>query len=581
MKSTHSSDYQTLFLLCDKDWKIKRILKAGQNPRVKSDTALTDYLEAPETLVQAEERENGDWTALSLKLVCFEQEMSALIRYIQEHYLVFLGSIACQDDFKIFLKDCSEYFSWSDKCLCIPYDDGYYQIQLMNNQLINSQRALMKSNQKLESVLKEIREANNIISLLEHDELTGLYTAASFYKKTAERIHRESGQQFDVILLDIERFKLVNELFGRAAGDALLKSIALWIIGLDHADEGILARFVADTFFVLMPSEYRFYEMLQKKISQFLMDYPLPIQLQEKIGVYPVIERELPVEKMCDRARLAMGMLQLRLDQHIAVYDQKFHESLVREQKILDSVYGSLKNREFEMYLQSKVTLPDGNLAGAEALIRWNHPEMGWISPGIFIPILERNGYIYEVDQFIWESACRFLAMRRERGLRMFPVSVNVARMDLYQDDLPQVLANLMERYQLEAKYLHLEVIERNYVEDSEKMFRVLTGLRNAGFLIEMDDFGTGESSLAIVARLPVDYLKLDRQFIVEDIGDKRHREVIRFILNMAKALNVQVISEGIETKEQADLMYEMGCDYAQGFYYSRPRPYMELLDAE
>ena len=570
-----------MFLLCDTDWNIRRIFKESQNGWVKPDTSFEDYLENPEKLIQAEDREGSDWAALSLKLTVFEREMSALIRYLQEHYVVFLGCIAGQEDLSAFLRDCAECLFWADKHLRIPYDDGYYQIQLMNNQLINSQRALMKSNQKLESVLKEIREANSIISLLEHDELTGLYTAASFYKKAAERIRREPDQQFDVILLDIDRFKLVNELFGRAAGDALLKSIALCIIGLEHADEGILARFVADTFFVLMPSEYRFYEILQKKISEFLMAYPLPIQLQEKIGVYPVLERELSAEKMCDRARLAMGMLQLRLDQHIAIYDQAFHESLVREQKILDSVYSSLKNQEFEMYLQPKVTLPDGKLAGAEALIRWNHPEMGWISPGVFIPILERNGYIYEVDQFIWESACRFLAMRRERGLRQFPVSVNVARMDLYQDDLPQVLISLLERYQLDAKYLHLEVIERNYVEDSEKMFAVLTGLRNAGFLIEMDDFGTGESSLAIVARLPVDYLKLDRQFVVEDIHDKRHREVIRFILNMAKALNVQVISEGIETKEQADLMYEMGCDYAQGFYYSRPRPFAELLDVK
>lgn len=170
----------------------------------------------------------------------------------------------------------------------------------MNNQLINSQRALMKSNKKLESLLNEIREANSVISLLEHDELTGLYTAASFYKRAAERIRREPDQQFDVILLDIDRFKLVNELFGRDAGDALLKSISLCIIGLDHADEGILAHFVADTFFVFMPSEYRFYEILQKKISEFLRDYPLPIQLHEKIGVYPVVERALPVEKMCD-----------------------------------------------------------------------------------------------------------------------------------------------------------------------------------------------------------------------------------------------------------------------------------------
>lgn len=581
MKSTHSDTYQALFLLCDKNWNIRRIFKECPDSLVKPDTSFEDYLENPEQLIQAENREGSDWTALSLKLTSFDQEMMAFIRYMQEHYVIFLGHIASQKDFERFSRECARYYFWADKNLCIPYDDGYYQIQLMNNQLINFQRALTRSNKKLEAVLKEVREANNVISLLEHDELTGLYTAPAFYQKARERISKETEQQFDVILLDIDRFKLVNELFGREAGDALLKSIAFLLIGMEHAEEGILARFVADTFFVLMPSEYHFYETLQKKTAEYLRDYPLPIQLHEKLGVYPVTERELSVEKMCDRARLAMGMLQLRLDQHIAIYDQVFHESLIQEQKILDSVHNSLKNREFEMYLQPKVKLPDGRLEGAEALIRWNHPEMGWLSPGIFIPILERNGYIYQVDQFIWESACQFLATRRERGLRMFPVSVNVARMDLYQDDLTDVLLALLERYRLEARYLHLEIIERNYVEDSEKMFGVLTGLRDAGFLIEMDDFGTGESSLAMAARLPVDYLKLDRQFVVEDVHDKRHREVIRFIMNMAKALNMQVISEGIETKEQAELMYDMGCDFAQGFYYSRPKPYMELLDVE
>ena len=295
MKNTHSDTYQALFLLCDEDWNIKRIFKESQNGWVKPDTCFEDYLENPEKLIQAEDREGSDWTALSLKLTCFDQEMSAFIRYIQEHYLVFLGCIASQKDFEIFSKDCAEYFFWADKHLSIPYDDGYYQIQLMNNQLINSQRALMKSNKKLEAVLKEIREANSTISLLEHDELTSLYTAAAFYKKAGERIRKEPDRQFDVILLDLDRFKLVNELFGREAGDALLKSIALLIIGMEHAEEGILARFVADTFFVLMPSEYRFYEMLQKKAAEYLRAYPLPIQLHEKLGVYPVAERDLPV----------------------------------------------------------------------------------------------------------------------------------------------------------------------------------------------------------------------------------------------------------------------------------------------
>lgn len=284
-----------MFLLCDEDWNIRRIFKESQNGWVKTDTCFEDYLEDPEKLIQAEDREGSDWTVLFLKLTCFPQEMSAFIRYIQDHYLVFLGYIACQKDFEVFSKDCAQYFFWSDQHLRIPYDDGYYQIQLMNNQLINSQRALMKNKKNLEDLLREVREAHSTISLLEHDELTGLYTAAAFYKKARERIQKESECQFDVILLDIDRFKLVNELFGREAGDTLLKSIALLLIGMEHVNDGIMARFVADTYFVLMPSEYHFYEMLQKKAAEHLRAYPLPIQLHEKIGVYPVVERALPV----------------------------------------------------------------------------------------------------------------------------------------------------------------------------------------------------------------------------------------------------------------------------------------------
>ncbi len=218
-----------------------------------------------------------------------------------------------------------------------------------------------------------------------------------------------------------------------------------------------------------------------------------------------------------------------------------------------------------------------GKVIGAEALIRWNHSKLGWIRPDQFIPTLEKNGYIYEVDQFIWEETCRFLADRKKKGLRQIPISVNVARSDLYQKDLISVFHNLLAKYDLDASLLHLEVIERSYAKDSETMLKVLSQLRAEGFPIEMDDFGTGESSLAMVSRMPVDYLKLDRQFVNTDLSDERHTEIIQFIINLAHTLHIETLAEGVETEEQATLLDSMGCHYAQGYYYAKPMPAEEL----
>ncbi len=239
---------------------------------------------------------------------------------------------------------------------------------------------------------------------------------------------------------------------------------------------------------------------------------------------------------------------------------------------------GALKNREFQCYLQPKVDMSTGDMVGAEALIRWISPEMGFIPPDKFIPLLEKEGGIYAVDQFIWEEACRFLRERKERGLEPMRVSVNLARADLYQPDLPQVLDNLLKKYGLAPQELNLEIIERDYTGDTEHMFEILTGLRNRGFLIEMDDFGVGESSLAMAAEMPVDVLKLDRMFLVKNLHSERHVAVIRLILELAKTLGMKVIAEGVETQEQADLLLSLGCRYAQGYFYGRPEPAENFL---
>lgn len=463
----------------------------------------------------------------------------------------------------------------------LQYKDEYYEIQKMNNQLINSQRALVKANARLKQALADVRSANDTIALLEQDELTGLCRVSAFYRKVHRRLGKAPGQPFDIIVLNIEHFSLVNELFGRRASEQLVQSLALFLTGLEHADDGIIARSSGDVFYLYMPvtpEKERFCDQLMKKLPEFFGSYPLPVHLEGRMGVYVGGEEDIPVEQMCDRARLALDTVDPQSKTKIAFYNRELHEKLLMQHRILDSVQDALKNREYKLYLQPKVEMSTGKMVGAEALIRWISPTMGFIPPDKFIPLLEMEGRIYPVDQYIWEEACKFLRERKVRGLPPMTVSVNLARADLYQPDLPEVLDRLLKKYDLTPKELNLEIIERDYTGDTSYMLEVVGLLRSRGFTIEMDDFGVGESSLAMVAEMPVDVLKLDRQFLVANLHSERHLAVIRLILNLAQTLEMKVIAEGVETKEQADLLLSMGCHYAQGYLYGKPEPAEKFL---
>lgn len=464
----------------------------------------------------------------------------------------------------------------------LQYKDEYYEIQKMNNQLINSQRALVKTNERLKQALADIRSANDTIALLEQDELTGLCRMSAFCHKVRKRRAKEPGQPFDIIVLSIENFSLVNELFGRKASEQLVQAMAMFLTGLEHADEGIMARSSGDVFYLYMPvvpDRGRFCNFLLQKLPVFFESYPLPVHLAGRIGVYPGGEEEIPVEQMCDRARLALDTIEKQEKLRIAFYTRELHEKLLLEHRILDSVQDALDNREYKLYLQPKIDMTTGRMIGAEALIRWISPEMGFIPPDKFIPSLEKEGRIYPVDQFIWGEACKFLQKRKSLGLSPITVSVNLARADLYQGDLPEVLGGLLRKYDLRPEELHLEIIERDYTGDARHMFDILDGLKKQGFTIEMDDFGVGESSLAMAAEMPVDILKLDRQFLVADLNSERHVAVIRLILNLAKTLGMNVIAEGVETREQVELLLSLGCQYAQGYLYGKPEPAEKLLE--
>ena len=560
--------------VCDSEWKMERLLE-GESDLLRPGVNLKTVISDPDRLSAIENVERQ--SVIMLQLNEKSGSYTAVIHHYTQCYLVFLVQITSQEEFSAFAETYMRWTGWADENLSQLYQDEYFQIQQMNNQLINMQRSLMKTNQKLQKALRQVREANNTITVLEQDELTGFYCAAAFYHRCDE-LFAERNTEYDMIVLDINRFKLINEVFGRKAGDALLIRMALFLMGIPDAEQGIFARISADTFCMLMPSELRFYEKLKNELPGFTNAYPLPIRVQARIGVYAVGQERIPAEQICDRARLALDFARARGESGIAFYDQKLHEKLIRENEILDRIDDALKNHEFQVYLQPKVDIATGKTIGAEALVRWLDPERGMISPNDFIPLLEKEGYVYRVDCYIWDETCRFLKMQKDAGLPTVPVSVNVARGDLYEKDFLEVLDRILEKYEIAPQMLHLEIIERAYVKDSEYVFQVLTKLRKRGFLIEMDDFGIGESSLSMVAGMPVDVLKLDRCFLIADLEDKRHIAVIRFIVRLAEMLEMKIIAEGVETQEQAKLLLDMGCPYAQGYYYGRPQPAAEFF---
>ena len=571
---------QSVFI-CDKQWKIQKILVHSLDIPIQKGYYLTNLICDSNELTNHEDLEAEKQSIVMVKFHDINKKIPVIISTYAENFLIFLVHIENQNDFTQFIESYLYYLSWAEENLHTLYHDDFYQIQQINNQLINSQRALMKSNYQLQKVLKEIRQVNNTIAILERDQLTNLYRASAFYYKAKKKMEEEPEEKFDIIVLDISNFKLVNEIFGRQSGDRLLKNFALFMIGMEDTELGVLARIAADDFYLLMPRKLHFYDKLIREVERFFKNYPLPVHLSAKIGVYKVQNEKISVEQMCDRARLALDSIDKNSDNQIGFYNEKLHESLILEHKILDSVQDALKNHEFKLYLQPKVNMVTGEIIGAEALVRWIHPEFGFIFPNKFIPLLERENMVYDVDKYIWEETCKILKLRKEMGLKSVPISINVSRGDFYEKDLVEVLIHLIQKYDLDTKLLHLEIIERAYVNDSENIFVVLSRLRENGFIVEMDDFGTGESSLAMLAKMPVDYLKLERYFLVLAQDNKRQLEIIRLIINLAKTLEMDVIAEGVETNEQASFLLSMGCQYAQGYLYGRPAPAGEFLKGE
>jgi len=432
--------------------------------------------------------------------------------------------------------------------------------------------------QRLANTIR-FRETAAFANTVERDVLTGLYNKEAFYSLAAKRIKNKKDIDYDLICLDVDKFKLINDMFGAEEGDRLLMYIGKLIKEIASPLKGIACRISADTFVILLPRQKDYESNMVQATTDLLSKYPLKIKISVRFGIYPVIGDGVPVRAMCDRAKLAIESIKGRYDLYHVFYDDSIREQLLFEQSISDDMKTALKEGQFLIYYQPKYDLMTENIAGAEALVRWLHPEKGFLFPSDFIPLFEKNGFITDLDMYVWEEVCKRIRVWLDMGRKAPSISVNVSRADIYNPHLPEVILGLIDKYKLEPKNLHLEITETAYTENPVQLIEVVSKLKEYGFSIEMDDFGSGYSSLNMLSELPIDILKLDMRFLQNQSTQRESKNIISFIISLAKWMDLLVVAEGVETEQQVKMLRNMDCNYVQGYYYSKPLPQKEFED--
>ena len=417
-----------------------------------------------------------------------------------------------------------------------------------------------------------LRETAAMINQFQYDRLTGLYSKEFFYQRVRETLRQNSGQNYYLICSDIVNFKLINDVFGVAAGDRLLCGIAD-MYRRYVGEGGICGHLDADRFACLLEFDDVFTEQMFISANEEINRLQNAKNVAVKWGIYSVGNQNVTVEQMCDRALLAARSIKEQYGVYYAAYDDKLRDELLRQQAIIDSMETALKEGQFLVYLQPKYRIWDETLAGAEALVRWKHPEWGFQSPAEFIPLFEKNGFITKLDQFVWDKTCFYLRKWDEEGYPPIPVSVNVSRADIYHADIADIMMRTVTKYGLTPSRLHLEITESAYTEDPGQIIETVRHLRELGFVIEMDDFGSGYSSLNMLNQMPIDILKLDMQFVQSETAKPMDQGILQLIMELARRMHLSVVAEGVETKTQLDRLSETGCEYVQGYYFARPMP--------
>ena len=413
----------------------------------------------------------------------------------------------------------------------------------------------------------------NEISCLSSDELTGLMSMNQFYYEGAKWISQNQDSQFDIVALDIVHFGIINDSKGVDGGNEILKTIADRIKKIQKEVMFLASRVYADRFILLIRRREGYCDRLVEEADCISKKYAATMSVHIKFGIYEITEKNVKLSTLCGRAFSATNLIKDFYGNGYAYYDEKLHNQILYEQHINDEMETALKEQQFQIYFQPKYDLFTKSIAGAEALIRWKHPTDGMVSPGAFIPIFEKNGFIVQLDQYVWDHTASQIAEWYHEGKKVVPVSVNISRVDIEMMDVISVLDGIVNKYHLDPELLHLEITESAYMQDIDKIIDVVSQLKNKGFMIEMDDFGSGYSSLNMLAKLPINILKLDMKFIQELESSANAKTIIEYTIGLAKWMNLPVVAEGVETDEQLDLLRKLECNYVQGYVFSKPIP--------
>lgn len=411
-----------------------------------------------------------------------------------------------------------------------------------------------------------------------YDSLSGIKNKEKFRKDSMYILKNYYQDDFYLVQLDVNKFKYINEMFGYAEGNEILMHIA-HVLNNNMSKYEICARMDNDHFILLISCSTED-ELLDRlsKINNEICNLSTINSSKYKIvissGIYKVTKKDdiQKIDLLIDRANIAAKTKKDKYEHSYSFFNEETRNRLYKEKRLEDNMNKALEKGEFIVYYQPKYSLNDGNeIEGAEALIRWNSPEMGFISPIDFIPLFEKNGFIVNIDMFVFEEVCKTLNKWINKGYTPVPISVNMSRVHLYRNNFIENITDLINKYDISPEFIELELTESIVFDNLNILINIMKKIKEIGFLISMDDFGSGYSSLNLLKDLPFDVLKLDRVFLIETTDTKRGKIIISKIVEMAKAINIKVICEGVETYEQVEFLKEIGCDKAQGYLFAKP----------
>lgn len=420
----------------------------------------------------------------------------------------------------------------------------------------------------------EMEAKEHLEFLANSDVLTHIPNARAFYPDMMKMLEQYRDLEFSMIIFDIEQFRTYNTLFGRDEGDRVLTFLATKLQEeVESYDKGVYCRMSSDTFYACIEKKENSVALFVDFLQSRIREYPINFEIQLCFGIYDIQQTDTRAEEIINHAIYTWRIAKQRLFDNVVFYDEKIREQEYFENMVVSEMDVALQNKEFEVFFQPKFDISTGCVCGSEALIRWNHPREGYLSPAIFIPIFEKNGFITSIDFFVFEEVCKKIREWLAYGYDPVPISVNISRADLYDPILWVELRKIYEKYRVPLKYVEFEITESAFISDTQKLKEFSKEIQEFGCKILVDDFGSGYSSLNSLKDIYVDVLKIDIKFLPATAEDEKAKIILASVIEMAKALDLDVIAEGVETEVQKNLLEELGCNKIQGFYYYRPMP--------